>query len=550
MKFSTSVAGKALLFFVTFLFVCCVEFSHAEELWTGKLGLHWIDDFHSELTLTTLDGITFVLKGIAGIPPAYGSEVQVAGELSANLIINVSSLHLTPKPLKSIGKHRAAVMITQFNDGTPIPNSAAIKDVFSSLLNTKLKSWFEEESHGRFSITFDIYGIHSYKATGADCAAAMSETSPLNVAHALNVPIDQYDHIMLFSEKLAGCRLETSTAQGDKTSLYALAYQDLAQKLWAVAHELLHNLGLGHGGLSECLDESGNYAILDGICAHSEYGDWYTVMSGSAGGHLIHLTTWERYALGWLDTHNIIDVASSGVYELQPSELFQTRASALRLQGRSFPYSVTGAAASYQKHDYWVEFRQPIGQAETEAFTIPSSLESVMVRLNPKFLRSQLPNPFVDDMISFTYPGTSPGSFTDTLRIGRLFRDPQSNFTLTPLAINGSPSRPDERRMEVGVCFDGDPCSSVIAAPAIRFTKSKVTIRKGRKIRKIVPRNSGGSVMYCAIEPALPATLMFDPVSCVVSGSANNTSPSTRYTVRSANMAGASTATFDLRVVR
>ena len=124
-------------------------------------------------------------------------------------------------------------------------------------------------------------------------------------------------HLMVYVPPDAGCPVGLGTIGSG-----ADAGGDVligATAVGLLAHELGHNLGLGHSNALQCLGVSdGVYSpsSYSGGCHEVEYGDWYDVM-GMSWDNLGTLSTAQAYRLGLLGPADVRTVSASCQVRLQ-----------------------------------------------------------------------------------------------------------------------------------------------------------------------------------------------------------------------------------------
>ncbi|WP_174981766.1 kelch repeat-containing protein [Burkholderia lata] len=90
--------------------------------------------------------------------------------------------------------------------------------------------------------------------------------------------------------------------------------------------------------------------------------------------------------------------------------------------------------------------------------------------------------------------------------------------------------------------------SAVVAPAGLSYLMPVAVYRIGESITPNTPSNSGGTITTYSIAPALPAGLVQDPRTGVISGVASTVAPSEIYTVTGSNAQGSVTARMQIEV--
>jgi hypothetical protein len=163
------------------------------------------------------------------------------------------------------------------------------------------------------------------------------------------------------------------------------------------AHELGHNLGLGHANWWD----SGNRSTI-GSGNNEEYGDPFDTMGGSGGGSR-HFSASQKNRLDWIPAADAITVNSSGVYRLHAHDI------------TAAPFGVRAIRLNRPSgNPYWLEFRQ-----------LWTSNKGLMNGVNVRWASGS------SQLLDMT-PGSSAGKDDHSLTIGRTFSDFANNFHVTP----------------------------------------------------------------------------------------------------------------------
>ena len=140
-------------------------------------------------------------------------------------------------------------------------------------LATQTADYWREQSAGRLAITTSARDWAAIPAP-ASCDSA-SLAAMFNAATAANpsVPAPSLtNHVLVYFPRYAVCSFAgRATLLGGSSWVNGSLYVDVA------AHELGHNLGLGHANLTTCTS-GGARVPLSGSCTTREYGDYADVM--------------------------------------------------------------------------------------------------------------------------------------------------------------------------------------------------------------------------------------------------------------------------------
>ncbi|MBK7998391.1 MAG: PKD domain-containing protein [Verrucomicrobia bacterium] len=163
------------------------------------------------------------------------------------------------------------------------------------------------------------------------------------------------------------------------------------------AHELGHNLGLGH---ANWWDSGGRSTIGPGN--NEEYGDPFDTMGGSGGGSR-HFSASQKNRLDWIPAADALTVSSSGIYRLHAHDI------------TAAPFGVRAIRLNRPSgNPYWLEFRQ-----------LWTSNKGLMNGVNVRWASGS------SQLLDMT-PGSSAGKDDHSLTIGRTFSDLANNIHVTP----------------------------------------------------------------------------------------------------------------------
>jgi hypothetical protein len=89
----------------------------------------------------------------------------------------------------------------------------------------------------------------------------------------------------------------------------------------------------------------------------------------------------------------------------------------------------------------------------------------------------------------------------------------------------------------------------IATAPVISFAGSPYTFNKSALITTQTPSNTGGTIVSCAITPALPTGLAFSTTTCAISGTPTVASAATSYTITATNTGGSNATSVSITVL-
>ena len=289
----------------------------------------------------------------AGILIADDFDAETAWEWQAPAPGNQSAR--APMSAGSGGAIRLAVVLANFSDQTSEPFDAAAVSatVFSS--PDSVAALFAEQSGGQVTLSGTIFGWITLPSSAATC----DYVSWAEGAEAALGPetLAGYTNLVVLTPKTEACTWAGLAYLGGST-----AWINGEPTLTAFAHELGHNLGLGHASALACTQGDERVVLSESCIVAGEYGDPFTTMGSGASAHL---TGVHKAQLGWLAPDGIQTVTAGGTFTLTP----------LAAPG----FGVRALRIPWGDEHLHLEFRQPLGSFEQ--FWPGAVLGGVLTRL-------------------------------------------------------------------------------------------------------------------------------------------------------------------------
>ncbi len=211
------------------------------------------------------------------------------------------------------------------------------------------------------------------------------------------------------------------------------------------AHELGHNLGLGHANWWDSGDRS-----TIGPGNNEEYGDPFDTMGGSGGGSR-HFSASQKNRLDWIPAADAITVSSSGTYRLHAHDI------------TAAPFGIRAIRLNRSSgNPYWLEFRQ-----------LWTSNKGLMNGVNFRWASGS------SQLLDMT-PGSSGGKDDHSLTIGRTFSDFGNNLHVTPTRKGNTYPESLDIAINIGPFPANQPPTAVASASAsTAATAQSITFTAG-----------------------------------------------------------------------
>jgi hypothetical protein len=245
-----------------------------------------------------------------------------------------------------------------------------------------------------------VFGPYALGSIGS-CSQAQS-VAWMATAKAMAHIGDSFQHTILAFPSNAACPWAGQAEIGG-TDVWDNG--DLSVRV--LAHELGHNLGIGHAGGLSC----GSVPISTSCATPAQYGDPFDPMGYAPVVRQMSME--HKLALNFLPPSTVKVVGTAGNYHLAPMETLTGTVELLRIP------KLGGG-------NYYVEYRYPIGSYDSQA----PLLQGVLIRTEaPPRQMANDPDTVLIDM----HPAT-PGDWSDAaMDVGQTFTDPIAGVSITNL---------------------------------------------------------------------------------------------------------------------
>ncbi len=405
------------------------------------------------------------------------------GDLSCTAAckFNTSGCTYVPEPTQpgqppntNLGEQKTLVILADFEE-SPIKNyTASDLPIAHEQIFVKMNDYITKTSYGKTWLSGTAVG--PYKVGPGACdqpglEAQRREMHRLAITAAdPDVDLSQYSRIIILTDyplcipSSSGiANLQVQTQDGTITFLSSTDanfdwYVQL-NSIGLVVHEFMHSLKLGHSGLLNCTDSSGQQTLLSNSCTFVGPWDAYTLMAIGGLEPAVQLNSIERLQVGWL-TNDQIQTLKSGTLQLLP------------LEKNTGGYKAIKVPVPNANFEYYIEFRQP--GYETTVYP-----ESVLVPFGEGGSLRQ-PNGVVIHVIDGTTSSSSPYILLDDLniadswslkgvQIGRTYTDQFGSSIRVNDITNNVASITIETAPGITQCNDGINNDPSLDEPSDRF---------------------------------------------------------------------------------
>ena len=344
-----------------------------------------------------------------------GDRVVATGAMREGTLVGTVAQEqdLTPEA-DLVEPRRVAVLLVGFpGESAPWSPAQARNAVFTG--ERSANAFFQEESYGEISLAGeldpegDVFGPYTVNS-GGGCAADTWDDEARGAAEDAGVSLAGYDHIVYVFPFQPSCPWLGRASLGGGT----VNINGTLGGAQVIAHELGHNLHLGHAGSWNCTRGGVRVQVSD-TCTTSVYGDPFDVM-GNLG--MRHNSAWNLLVLGILGLNDNVDsVGSSGTYTLRAALSPSPAPQVLRI---ARPVNKPGAPVNW----YYLEVRERGGIFEDFS---DDSMTGVSIRVLGA-------SSTAETVLIDSTPSTS--SFYDApFQVGHTFSD--GNVHVTVLSAGG-----------------------------------------------------------------------------------------------------------------
>ena len=305
------------------------------ETLTGTLEALYVDDLHAP---GATDVVQFDLRTEHGtVPVAFpgrgprrlsGAKVTLTGTRRGGVLVMATStpgtdLRVLDRAAGSspagesvqlaataVAKTFAVVLINFTNLTTQPWTKSTVQDAVTGPTSS-LKAFYEEESKGRMTVGATVYGWYTIDAKTTGCDWRTWHTLGWNAATAAGVNLSAFTNVIFIWPRTSDCGFAgVGYVPGAYT--YINGYLDTQ----VLAHEVGHNLGLGHANARNCVVGGTRVTIAaDASCTSQGYADPFSTMGNKAARHNHGSQLGE---LGWLDASQKVVGTPGNTYTISP----------------------------------------------------------------------------------------------------------------------------------------------------------------------------------------------------------------------------------------
>ncbi len=246
---------------------------------------------------------------------------------------------LSFEKLDPLGEQKTLVILYNFQNA-PNDKPFTLQQVSDALFTApnSMNAFFKENSYGKTFFTGKIAGWYTVPFdNGPYCIDGRNDA--LRLAEANGIHTKDYERWIFIHAEMPNCDPTAGEIGGNPSE----SSIEASLSLYLYAHEVGHNMGLGHAHSLSC----GNKSIdLYSNCNVINYGDFLGSMGHNAGTS--HLNVSQKLTMGWLDQNQVPEITQSGTYTIIPLAKNDTAVKGFRIR-------------KYNTDEYYfIEYRQPI----------------------------------------------------------------------------------------------------------------------------------------------------------------------------------------------
>ncbi len=208
-----------------------------------------------------------------------------------------------------VAKNIAVVLINFTNLATQPFTKAAVQTALTGS-GSSAKTFLEEESKGRMTVTGAVFGWYTINAATTGCDWQTWHNLGWNAATAAGVNLNAYTNVMFIWPNTSQCAFAGLAYVPGRFSYY-----NGTISVHVMTHELGHNLGLGHANARNCTVNGTRVTIAEAAnCTTRTYADPFSTM----GNALRHNHGSQLGELGWLEASEKVVGGPGNTYTITP----------------------------------------------------------------------------------------------------------------------------------------------------------------------------------------------------------------------------------------